>query len=205
MIERTFITDENFFGYKETYPPKLVDMILSKDQCNAMVQYNLCDNKPMLCSGTECKYDFDPSLTYSWMTRKTFIVKHCLVQKVMISSKHSNSPVFKSTTSSCLPHDLFCVLGKYTFVWNRDILIDCPFQIVNQYELNKIGDLLIGSNLVFQLLQSQLVCGSLTISSTTEGLWIANAKDTTHLKKFTEDINSEKSLIFLFIFSLFIS
>jgi len=180
ITEITFLTETSFFNSKQDYPPRRIDIVVSADQCNSMIYYKLCNNNAMNCNDKDCIFNEDPKPTFKWWDQVSTIIRHCYTQKVKLSSTKSQLAIIENADTTCLAHELYCRAGKFTYVWTNEIIIKCPFRIVNQYVFTKIGNLLISETLMFQLIKTEIACKNISVSSTTEGLWIGNVNETYH-------------------------
>ncbi len=93
--------------------------------------------------------------------------------------------------------DLFCIVGKFHYVWTIETLVKCPFYLIDTVELKSMNKYLFSKTLIFQTNNSVVECNTNMIP-TTEGLYLNLLQNSTILSLFrnsSTNTNEVKSLM----------
>jgi hypothetical protein len=150
----------------------------------------------MECAGASCVSNFKPTVRFEYATTLTLTGVRCEVNKINIYGKDKETKLFSNARSSCLASDLWCQAGDLTIVWEEEIILPCPYQLISQLTLNKTGKIYTSEehNLLFQEKRVTTECGVKMIE-TTEGLTLANGNATINLKNATRELKTTHHLL----------
>ncbi|RNA15932.1 hypothetical protein BpHYR1_040137 [Brachionus plicatilis] len=75
----------------------------------------------MVCDGDRCSFEGQPYFEYRWLEER---VGYSL-----------NDRLFERANNQCTAKELFCQVGKSTYIWNPDIIHECPLRNVEKKEI----------------------------------------------------------------------
>ena len=105
---------------------------VSEHECWDMVMKNEClirdDYKQMTCDGIQCKYDEQLTEYYPWIGKHEVTLFKCIMIKKSIIGENENTIVFNN---HCKVKDLVCILADSIIVWKKQVLLDCPFDLID--------------------------------------------------------------------------
>ena len=128
------------------------------------------------------------------MKELTFHSYYCFVNKVEIKGHQLNLPLFANGKTPCLPKDLVCQVCDKTFIWDKNIIHNCPFTVVKEVELNVTKTFAMSKDLFFQIKREVNEC-NMKIFESTEGLFFTDNKDSYTLPKSNRDLNLEHHIM----------
>jgi len=154
-----------------------IDVELSREDCLLMILGKKCEHQKMNCMDDDCHIDYRPNEYFSYGSELEFIGFTCRTKKIEIFGKDVNTKLFKEASTSCLAKDLFCQINELTIVWQREIIHQCPYQVVQRIKLNISGNILSSEdqNLLFQKTGEKVDC-NVTMIETSEGLFITETE-----------------------------
>ena len=165
----TYLTYQYFWsGEVRDYEPSIEVLVLSAEDCYAMIYTKSCYNNKMKRQIDETYYYKGiPLRTYSRFVELSFVVYDCLLSTKAIVSNNVNS-VLPFAEKPCPANQGYCVRGDFTFVWNTTIT-NCSYRIVNGFHFEELRDLIYySSKSVFQLnyvVDSTKTCGEIDVNS----------------------------------------
>ena len=173
-----------------------LEVIMSRIDCDIMIQTRKCEGKQMNCSDSYCAYDGKPESHFSYGQTNTFTGYSCQFDKLLIHSNDLNRKIFSDSQSSCLAHDLYCVSKGLTIIWSQDIIHECPFQFIKQAYFNMSDNIWTSDKerLLFQTTRKLKFCNTYFFE-TTEGFYLVPGNITINLPKVDKEIKSMHHLI----------
>ena len=113
-----------FFGYKwQTVVEEIKQ--LDPEVCATMSRDHECDGNEMKCGDGICEYrdSLEEDFSYFYTVKKD--VKTCIVKKRTITAKNKDATLFGA---DCAVTDYRCRLSHSIIVWDKQVLITCPFR-----------------------------------------------------------------------------
>ncbi|RNA03917.1 hypothetical protein BpHYR1_016919, partial [Brachionus plicatilis] len=164
-------TYETFFGQR-IHERMVTNEKLSREECLALIKTRKCYAQEMECINNNCKSIEEPKVSYSWLKELPFSSYHCTTYKIPIRGYTADEKLYGNSQSSCLPRDLFCQVEGSTYIWEKDIIHECPFSY----------------------LASLKECG-MELLTTTEGLYLTKNNESQKLPLSENDLNTEHQLM----------
>ena len=187
------VTYVTFFGSKTTNR-EVIHEILSRDDCLSMVISKKCYSQEMTCNNNNCKSEKIPKINFAWLSELTFTSFYCNTYKIPIKGHSLISPLFAEAKTSCLPSDLFCRVDFLTYIWEKDIIFNCPFNLISEKTINITDGIAVTKNQLFQLNSIINEC-DMNMYTTSEGIYLTDDAKAKLLPKTINDINVENHLI----------
>jgi hypothetical protein len=186
-------THKSIFGNK--WHERIVhDLTLSKVDCLSMQMSNRCFGFTMNCIDNSCFYKNEPELKYEWASKLQFTSYHCRITKQRIQGNQLNKPLFGNADSSCLAKNLFCQIGAYTYIWDSNIIHECPFLKNKEINLTISENIALGDKLLFQIKNKIHDC-NMNILETTEGFYLTKDRKADKLELSEFDLNVRNHMI----------
>ncbi|RNA11219.1 hypothetical protein BpHYR1_048633 [Brachionus plicatilis] len=135
----------------------------------------------------------EPKVSYSWLKELPFSSYHCTTYKIPIRGYTADEKLYGNSQSSCLPRDLFCQVEGSTYIWEKDIIHECPFSYLASLKLNVSGHIAISESQLFDINGSTRECG-MELLTTTEGLDLTKNNESQKLPS-ENDLNTEHQLM----------
>ena len=98
---------------------------------------------------------------------------HCHVYKRIIIGTSLTQPLFLNAESRCLAEDLYCQLQETVIIWESDIIHRCPYFFIRSISVTILDTMIIGENLLFQIINKHTACG-VDLMSSSEGLFLSH-------------------------------
>ena len=169
--------------------------ILTKEQCELLVRYQICFKKTMKCKNNlTCHAAITeyPGFPFNKLGKQKTI-HECQFTQIKVISSNLSEPVFKNAISSCKPLDGKCEMSESVIIWDENLASNCPYQRLftidhlvqkaGQYKGDFKGDysgsaLYSKKDFLLFILTSKVVseCG-LILYLTSEGLYLSLASD----------------------------
>ena len=188
-------TRETIWGNHITYRNEET-MKMSGDECNIMIQYKRCGKNKMSCTGDLCEFKEEPKLIWSYWQEMSFKTLRCTIRKKLLVAKDINTPLFRGKPT-CTANKFCCELDSSTVIWTNEIRHPCPYNLVLETNLNISNQIAISESqsLFLQLTNSMHdpTC-NITVTGTTEGLYITKDKIPPNLTKSILDLNAKAHL-----------
>lgn len=188
-------TRETMWGNHITYR-NIETVRISGDECNIMIQYKRCGRNKMSCAGDMCEFTEEPKLVWSYWQELSFKTFRCVIRKRLLVAKDINTPLFRSKPTYTA-NKFFCELDSSTVIWTNEIRHPCPYNLVLETNLNISNQIAISESqsLFLQLTNSihDPTC-NITVTGTTEGLYITKDKIPPNLTKSNLDLNVKTHL-----------
>ena len=180
---------------------------LSRNECYEMKLKKICSTKDngeivkLECNGDVCSTEekvFEPVFYSSgWWGDSSSETYSCQIVPKLITAVHRSDHIFGT---DCIPSNLECHLPRSTIVWDKSIVMDCPFRpllldIRMKYvKISNNDEMFISQDTqarwAFKLKEMVTECGRALIK-TTEGLYLAPK---TYMFEKTADATMETTL-----------
>ena len=89
---------------------------------------------------------------------------------------------------------MVCHVNDKTYIWEKNIIHNCPFTVVKEVELNVTNTFAMSKDLFFQIKRVFNEC-NMKIFESTEGLFFTDNKDSYTLPKLNRDLNLEHHIM----------
>lgn len=174
---------------------------VNKDECEYMYRTKKCETNTMTCNEGRCEFDGKPIPEYHYLSTFEQIGVSCVVERKHIMAKDDQEELF---STGCKASDLQCVLSNSIIVWSKDIIRNCPLDLVtkvsNLTSVTKDVVFHAENKWAFQLLKEELICSSeftngIKVIKTTEGLLLTSDRRATKLKRIDLNLASIHELI----------
>ena len=147
---------------------------MDREECMAMFISEKCHDQPMVCQDDNCQSIVEPKIKYAWLYELTFTSYHGLSQKLAIKEHQLDVPLFTNGKTDSLPNSLFCQTYEKTFIWEKTILLECPYILIKEVQLNFTDSFAICTNQLFQI-QKKIIDCDMIIYITTKNIYLTNS------------------------------
>lgn len=176
----TYIQD--FFLNKYEAGPIVETISLTRLECLALINDQLCNKIPMNCKNNQtCHFIEKPEVDYPfWTGQNTHVYYECQFNQKMVVASTNNSIVIHDAIQPCFAKDGICILPTSTVIWETNFLRECPYEKILEIS-NMQANLLPNKhhvlfskddNYLFELVDDLHDCG-IVITTTTQGLYLA--------------------------------
>ena len=167
-------------------------IILSKEQCETIINTNTCDGKQMSCLGNKCESIYKPNIEYSWLQTNEYNWIECSVQIKRINAINAQSKIIlnQEKISNCKANDFVCQTTTSTLVWSKNAVNVCPFKVIRQINLDLFKNILVSDveNKIFQITKEIKICNNISAYETAEGLYLTIDRKALNLESAKTDL-----------------
>jgi len=192
---KLFFGAEKILEYEEYVP-------LSKEDCHRMVELKKCDAHDMECNSNYCEFTDKVNLKqyeYSWLNTKRKLFTKCEISSQLITAETKEGKLYINAFSQngCKAVDTFCRLKNEIIIWDKEIIHDCPFEIVKFSPLVNHDNILMNtkSQQLYQVTENLTICNGIPSLKTAEGFFLSRDTRLSNLKKASNDIKIIDGLI----------
>lgn len=178
---------------------------LTSEDCWYMVHNKRCRietksmrfDKRQNCDNTgACSVTYIPEEDYRWGTTSQRNAYKCSIQSITIVVDSDNHGIYMN--EACKASEYKCVMKNDILVWNKIVIHECPYEIINvgqdfEYKDN-IYFISKRENLLFELSNGIHSCG-IDMFETNEGIYITNSSNAEILAKKGVKINRDNNFI----------
>jgi hypothetical protein len=141
-----------------------------------MVNTKRCGNILMDCDNDGCFGQFIPKVEDSnaWIGSEKINGYSCSISYRIINAENTETRIFNSIKYPCKARDLECPLLDSIIIWNKDVIHECPYELVRTEIFTSTSQNRVYSKtLLFQIVSKISEC-NLILYKTSEGLFISN-------------------------------
>ena len=164
-----------------------------------MVHNKRCGETRMKCKGDYCDLPFENENEYKWMQEINKVVESCMIYPQQIEADNATSTLYYNVQSlgQCKAEDEQCKLKNGILIWKKDIIKECPYELVKTMKMTNMNDIYISESesQLFQATGKLKICKNIEAIQTAEGFLLTEDENAFRMSKSHNEIKTVDGLI----------